>query len=258
MASFDPRDPFPFLPLGALSAAEEQSHALAADAWLGLDVAAVERELMFRGCRSRAPGASGEAQELWLGLAATSLLTPYIEIRRALQAAGAGPGATIVDLGAAYGRMGFVVARCFPGARFIGYEYAGERVAEGARALARFARASGAAPGAARLVGADLSAPGFAPGPADIYFIYDFGTPKAIEKCLHDLRRIGQVKSFLLIGRGQRCRDAISRRHGWLKSEAAAPGERALRYRASASSAARIEASSPRATMRDSIFCKCL
>src|SRR4051812_38668519 len=163
MPPFDPRNPFPFKEFGSISYADEQLHAHAADLWLGLDVAAVERELSARGCRMRAPAASGDEQQLWLGLAASSLLTPYIEIRRSLEALGVRAGLTIVDLGAAYGRMGFVIARCFPGARFIGYEYAGERVREGGRALDRFARSAARADASLRHV--DLSATEFTPEP---------------------------------------------------------------------------------------------
>ena len=224
MPPFDPRDPFPLL---QASYPEEQAHAFAADAWLGLDVAGVERELLARGCRRRAPGRSGDLQELWLGLAPSSLLTPYCEIRRLLEAAGLRDDMTVVDLGAAYGRMGFVVARCYPQSRFVGYEYAGERVEEGARALARFCRDDRAV-----LQHADLASPLFAPRPAQIYFIYDFGTLKAIEKALHDLRRAAEERAISVVARGTRCRDAIARRHGWLELDSRAPpSDRASVYR---------------------------
>ena len=226
MLKFDPRNPFPSSSHGEIAYAAEQAHSAAADAWLGLNLAAVEREISERGCRLRAPG---ETQELWLGLAVSSLLTPYTEIKRVLEAVGCGGKSTVVDLGAAYGRMGFVVARCFPGARFVGYEYVGERVREGNRALRLFEWSMGVD---IRLQHADLASPDFKPMAADIYLIYDYGTMKAIEKTLHDLRRIALEKEFTLIARGARCRSVIRARHPWLTEDGRGPfSERISLYR---------------------------
>lgn len=218
MLVFDPRDPFPQIAYGSVSYVDEQAHALKADSWLGLNVADTERSLSERGCLHRAPGASGQAQELWFGLSASSLMTPYVEIRRTLEAIILSSGSRVADLGAAYGRMGFVLARCFPGVRFVGYEYAGERVASGNGALARFTKSNGAD---VRLKHADLSATHLTPERADVYFIYDFGTDKAIEKTLYDLRRISLLQPFTLVARGTRCRRAIDLRHrDWLSVKA--------------------------------------
>lgn len=235
MLRFDPRDPFPLVPFGAVPYAQEQAHAFSADAWLKLNVAGAERRLLDRGCRMRAPESSGEPQELWLGLAASSLLTPYVEIRRTLEAVGTRPGFVAVDLGAAYGRMGFVVARCFPGARFVGYEYAGERAQEGSRALRAF---SWVDPELVKLKHADVASPSFVPELADAYFIYDFGTDKAIEKALNDLRRVARRKPFVLIARGSRCRARIEARHPWLsRSSGPALSEKTALYGADPASA---------------------
>jgi len=67
-----------------------------------------------------------------------------------------------------------------------------------------------------RLEHADLSSREFSPIEADFYFIYDYGTPKAIEKTLHDLRKMAQIRPITVIGRGRLCRDSIERRHPWL------------------------------------------
>lgn len=225
MARFNPAQPFPLLPYDKIVVSEVQAHAAQVDAWLGLDIAKVEQALVEQGCRLRAPGASGEHQELWFGLAAQSLLTPYSEIREILTRLSPKPGETVVDLGAAYGRMGFVIARHFPGVSFIGYEYVGERVRESAKALARFAGPPESS--RVRMEHADLSSPAFSPAAADYYFIYDYGTSKAIEKTLYDLRRIARSREITIIGRGRRCREAIENRHPWLIN--ANPGEPAGR-----------------------------
>lgn len=215
MLQFNPRDPFPLLAAGKISPSEAQAHAEAVDHWLGLEVKGVEAFLLTHGCRAKARGSGGEQQELWIGLNSRCLLTPYTEIRALLERLRPTPNATVVDLGAAYGRIGLVLARHFPACDFIGYEYVGERVAEARRCIERFA---GVAGGGRRIVmeHVDLTALDFKPAPADYYFIYDYGTTKAIEKTLHDLRRISLHRAITVVARGRRCHEAIDRNHRWL------------------------------------------
>jgi hypothetical protein len=66
------------------------------------------------------------------------------------------------------------------------------------------------------MIQADLNSPDFAPAPADIYFMYDFGSRDAIEKTLHDLREIAKTRPITVVGRGRSSRDAIELRHPWL------------------------------------------
>lgn len=210
MIPFQPADPFPLLDVDSIETAHAQSHADSVDRWLGLDIKSAESALAVRGCRSRADSNSRDHQELWIGLAIRSLLTPYVEIRALLHSLGLSPGQSVVDLGAAYGRMGFVIERHFPGVCFTGYEFVGERVEQARRCYVRHGlRAS-------KMEHADLSAPDFRPIPADVYFLYDYGTPKAIEKTLHDLRRISLGRDLVLVARGKRCQEAIGLRHPWL------------------------------------------
>jgi hypothetical protein len=210
MLVFDPREPFPLLASGSYSLSEAQTHADHVDRWLGLRTHEVEHDLMRRGCRMRARSTHPLRQELWIGLATTSLLTPYIEIRRLLAHLNPCPRQTVVDLGAAYGRMGFVIGWHYPQVRFIGYEYVGERVIEARRCLTRFASPL------LQLEHVDLSSPDLTLVEADIYFIYDFGNLKAIEKTLHDLRRLAKRRSLQLVVRGRHCRNLIAERHKWL------------------------------------------
>lgn len=173
------------------------------DRRLGLRIDEVEAEL-----RRRTVAPAG--QELWLELPVRSLLTPYAELRELLARVAPPPGSTVVDLGAGYGRLAFVVGLDHPGVRFAGYEYVPERVAEANRALAPHGWAH------VTMVRADLAAPDFAPCPAGVYFIYDYGSRGAIEKTLADLRVIARTRALVVIGRGRACRDAIERRHPWL------------------------------------------
>ncbi len=210
MLAFNPAHPFPFLEIGSVSLSAMQAHAAAADTWLGLEIEKVERGLLNQGCRLKASGASREQQELWIGLASQDLLTPYIEIRAFLEFLAPQRGARIVDLGAAYGRMGFVIARHFPGRFFVGYEYVGERVREARRCLQPLGNSLIA------VEHADLSDRHFCPAAADYYFLYDYGTTKAIEKTLYDLRRLAMDRAITVIARGRRSHEAIENRHPWL------------------------------------------
>lgn len=217
MVHFSPSDPFPLVDLTKHTQSELRAHSARVDRWLGLRTLEIEGQLAERGCRERAPSSCGESQELWLGLDVQALLTPYCEIRAILERLRPNAGDTVIDLGAAYGRMAFVIERHFPGVRFVGYEYVGERAREGRRAF------NGAGLKRSRLEHADLAAGDFQPEDAQIYFIYDYGTPKAIEKTLYDLRRRSQESPAFVVCRGRHSRYLISNRHPWLKS--AFPGE---------------------------------
>ncbi len=204
---FHPADPFP---TKRLSYSEARIHSKQVDQWLGFRINEIEHTLSQSGCRKRAPESEREHQELWLGLAVQNLLTPYTEIRRLLEILKPEPGQTVIDLGAAYGRLGFVLERHFTGVAFTGYEFVGERVLEARRCMKLQQLRQ------AEMIHADLSLKSFTPISADFYFIYDFGTPKAIEKILFDLRRQATRKNFHLVARGKRCHQAISDRHPWL------------------------------------------
>lgn len=213
MVKFAARDPFPYLPLLAFSKSEAQTHAAEADRWLTLRVDETERVLATGGSRDPARETSRQHQQLWFGLEPRDLQTPYLEIRALLESVlPVSRPQVVVDLGAAYARMAFVIERHFPLARFQGFEYVGERVREARRALSRF--------GAQRsdVLHVDLTWPQFQIPQADLYFLYDYGTPAAIEKTLHDLKRIALERPITIVARGRVCRYSIESRHAfWLQ-----------------------------------------
>lgn len=221
MIEFDLENPFPLIPDGTVSYRDEQAHAEAVDAWLGLKTASVEALLVEGFDRDLAREQNARH---WIGLPVQSLLTPYTELRAILEKlnlrdqtdrAVAGEPRLVVDLGAGYGRMGFVIAREFPGVSFLGIEVVNERVCEGAAALLRFLERR-RTPGSISLVQGDLSSDEFILPEAQIYFLYDFGSAAAIEKTLGDLRAQAARRSLIVVGRGGATRDAIERRHPWL------------------------------------------
>jgi SAM-dependent methyltransferase len=232
MRQFNPADPFPVVDPASYTKRDASLHSCLCDSWLRFKINEIEKQLADFGCRKRAPEASGEKQQLWMGLDPQDLQTPYLEIRWLLEMLRPRPGQIVADLGAGYGRMGFVMARHFPEVQFVGYEYVGERVLEARRCLEKFGARN------ARMVHADLASVDFTPAVADFYFLYDFGTPKAIEKVLHDLRRMADSKPIVLISRGRQSRYIIESRHPWLtKANPSAAEGRTTVYLANAQNA---------------------
>lgn len=203
MLKFDPLNPFPLLAEEGHSYADAQAHSTVVDAWLGLEVDAAEAIV--------SANPNEQDQNLWRDLPAKTLLTPYTELRRILGLLDPQPGDLVVDLGAAYGRMGFVIAEHYPGTQFVGYELADARVNAGVAAMKQRHL-----PNLIRLEKADLSSLEFRPETARFYFLYDYGSRRAIQKTLDDLREISVTKKIRVVGRGRAVRDAIERECPWL------------------------------------------
>lgn len=211
MVKFERRDPFPHLNLGSFSKLAALDHAEEADRDLGLRVEMIEATLSSKGSRAPAPVSSGDHQNLWFGLEPRDLQTPYLEIRALLESVlPVGRQLEVVDLGCAYARMAFVIERHFPLVSFQGFEYVGERVNEARRVL----EIAGAK--RSRVDHADLTSKDFRLPRADVYFVYDYGTPAAIEKTLHDLKRVSSGRPLMIVARGRVVRYAIESRHPWL------------------------------------------
>jgi hypothetical protein len=212
MLKFSASNPFPLLRYDDKNTTDARirAHSDQVDAHLGMQIEKVEKKLRLHGCLIKAPGARAKPQELWIGLAAKRFLTPYTEIRTILSLLKPKQGSTIVDLGSGYGRMGFVIGRHYPKIKFIGYEYAGERVKESKKCLNRLRYPL------VKFRHADLSSLEFRPITADYYFIYDYGTQEAIKKTLGDLKKTAQEKSITVVARGRDSRDFIENHHLWL------------------------------------------
>jgi hypothetical protein len=202
MLKFDPADPFPLIAENAHSYRDAQAHSALVDEWLGLRTEETEARI------------SSALEGAWLGLPVRAMLTPYSELRGLLERLSPPKGATLVDLGAGYGRIAHVVARHRPDLRFVGYELVAERVEEGRRALER----AGLDP--ETLVHADLTREPATE--ADAYFLYDFGTREAIASAFERLREHARRREISVVARGRSSRDEIERRQPWL-SQVRAP-----------------------------------
>lgn len=204
---FDPLDPFPLLS-DDFSYEESKVHAEQVDQWLGLRI--FETELEIREQKKYMARSADESFQYWTDFSPQVFQTPYLEIRQMLSRLNLRPGQTVIDLGAAYGRMAHVIGRHYPEVKFIGYEVVEERVRQGLSSLNLFNYPF------VSLQVVDLTQSDFGLMPADFYFMYDFGDRRAIEIILDKLLEIAKTKSVTVIGRGRASRDAIERGRPWL------------------------------------------
>ncbi|WP_295900221.1 SAM-dependent methyltransferase [uncultured Bdellovibrio sp.] len=205
MISFDANNPFPLLELDTYSYKEAQDHAVLVDEWLGFQIDSCEEKV-----RSRSKTQENVPQQNWEHLSVQAFQTPYMEIRNILDLLSLTPGKHIVDLGCAYGRMGFVLGAHHKDIRFSGYELEQERVLEAQRVLSRFSYPE------INFYTADLSASEFVLPEADVYFIFDYGNESAVKKTLVDLQKIAQKRSIEVIARGRLSRFLVHKEHPWL------------------------------------------
>lgn len=148
--------------------------------------------------------------QTWVGLDIQTLQTPYSECLRILQLLKIKPYQHVIDLGAAYGRMGIVIGGMFIKNSFTGFEYVKARVEEGNRVFKEmgFNRC--------QLIQQDLFSKDFELPEADIYFIYDYGQVDHINHTLNQIAKIAEKRPVKLVARGQFSRRIISDKHEWL------------------------------------------
>ncbi len=186
--------------------AEEKFRSEIRDRELGFAIESVEKEIATRLARD-----GGSASQTWNQLSPQIFQTPYDELSRIVREVD--PESRIeswTDLGAAYGRLGIVLAQLRPRAHFTGIELVPERVKEGRRVYTSL----GLDP--ETLIQADLAT--VAIPASELYFIYDFGIREEIERVLLALQIHARGKPLVVVGRGRGIRDAIERGHPWLAS----------------------------------------
>ncbi|MFP5385968.1 MAG: hypothetical protein ACLGHN_07800 [Bacteriovoracia bacterium] len=148
--------------------------------------------------------------QTWVGLDLQTLQTPYSECLRILQLLKIKPYQHLIDLGAAYGRMGIVIGGLYIKNTFTGYEYVKGRVDEGNRVLKElgFHRCN--------LIQQDLADPEFELPEADVYFIYDYGQVEHINHTLFQIQKVSEKRPVKVVVRGKFTKRIIADRHLWL------------------------------------------
>ncbi len=170
------------------------------DGDLGFQISSTEKRIQ----------ACPEGRNFWVGLAPETLQTPYSEFFEIVERLNLPAGSTLVDVGAGYGRLGYVVGKYFPSIQFIGYEVVPQRVQEGQRVLRNFKYPN------VQLVHADVASCEFKFSSAEAFFLYDFGCAKDVRKVLVDLGELSKNQKITVVGRGRLCRDLIEQENPWL------------------------------------------
>lgn len=148
--------------------------------------------------------------QTWVGLDLETLQTPYSECLHILKLLKIKPYQHIIDLGAAYGRMGVVIGGLFIKNSFTGYEFVKARVDEGNRIFKNLGLTR------CELIEQDLFNPEFELPHADVYFIYDFGQVHHINHTLNQIRSIASKRPVKVVARGSYSRQIIKENHQWL------------------------------------------
>lgn len=149
--------------------------------------------------------------QTWVGLDPETLNTPYAELSEMCDLINPDPDQLVVDLGAGYGKLGLVLHRKFPKARFLGLELVKERVLEGQRIFKEMECSL------AQIFEQDLMDSEFRLPVADYYFLYDFGKTEHIRITLRQLEELADKNHhFKVIARGKGSRSIIEHEHPWL------------------------------------------
>lgn len=194
-----------------------RQHSNMIDKILGLRLKYIE-EMLIAEAREFEPEGSHETWgpslhdgvQTWVGLDLQTLQTPYSECLRILQLLKIRPYQQIIDLGAAYGRMGIVIGGLYIKNSFTGYEYVKARVNEGNRVLKElgFSRSI--------LIQQDLADSSFELPEADIYFIYDYGQVEHINHTLSQIEATARKRPVKVVVRGKFTKGIIADRNPWL------------------------------------------
>ncbi len=150
--------------------------------------------------------------EAWIGLDPGALQTPYSEIFHAFNFLKDFKVDRIVDIGAGYGRVAFVMNAVFPYCEFIGFEIVKKRQAEGQRVFDNMCFPNSS------LVNENVLNSAFELPSADIYFIYDFSESGDLDIILKQLDRIRAHRSFYLIAKGDRVASLMATKYASYKN----------------------------------------
>jgi hypothetical protein len=211
-----------------------RQHSILLDKILGFDLKGLEEKLVKQG-RMKLPDGSFEywgpaihdGAQTWVGLDAQTLNTPYSVLLRICELLDL-KSETVIDLGAAHGRLGLVMGALYPSAHFIGFEYVSERVHEANRIYERWNCSN------ARCEVQDLFKKDFEMPEVDIYFIYDYGRHDHISATLGQISLEAAKRPIRLVARGQATNKLIADHHPWALLEYTGVGEEHFNiYRAS-------------------------
>lgn len=177
------------------------------DKILEINTMNIENELLQIAMKAQPEGNMGtwgphlyDGSQTWLGIQAETLQTSYAEFFDIVKILKKHNLKKVIDLGAAYGRLGLVLNNLYyqdPEAAFLGYEIVEERTNEANRIFEMLGYMN------CRCLSEDITKSDFHLPQADAYFIYDFSNPPHIKALLEKFSQIFFKKNLFLITRGE-------------------------------------------------------
>lgn len=129
--------------------------------------------------------------------AAAGVQTPYSTLIQYLDVLQPPSGAHVVDLGAGYGRLGFVIGLLRPDLYFTGIEYVGARVAVAQQCVDKLQLGEHV-----RFIEQDLKDSQFEIPAADLYYLYDPFTEETYRIVAAQLKKLSRETAFMLFCKG--------------------------------------------------------
>ncbi len=136
----------------------------------------------------------------------------YSTILLAINALKLPQGASIIDLGSGFGRVGLVYSLLRPDIKFTGFEYVAHRVSISNAASKGFDLHPNLA-----FITKDLSKSSFSFPTADVYYLYDPFTKETYQSILNQLVKISEEKRLIIVTKGN-ARDwliDLAAQHSW-------------------------------------------
>lgn len=185
------------------------------DTLLGFNIENIEEELIHNAQINYPKGnyktwgkSIYNGSEAWIGLSSEQLQTTYYEFFDVINRINVSEEETFCDLGAGYGRLGFLLRLLERNNAFLGVELVEQRVNEAKRLIDLYGYKD------IRMVCSDLKE--FPIPFYDNYFIYDFGVISQMNYVLEKLAVLSYKNKFRIIARGRGIRTLIENKHPWL------------------------------------------
>lgn len=194
--------------MNCIESAKSLSHEI--DMSFGFKIAEIEADLLqkYRKISNKEDkDKEFSSSETWVGLHPDTLQTTYPELIKVFHYLKSRDINKIVDLGAAYGRLGLVGAALRPSASFLGFEVIAERSLEGQRIFTKLGLT------AHELRNQNILDDSFILPSADLYLIYDFSSPEDIRKILNKLSEKLFKEPFFIVARGEGVRSLIQNKY---------------------------------------------
>lgn len=174
---------------------------------LGFRISEIEKELLLElGHFKSLSKKKVYTSETWIGLEPQMLQTPYWEILEFYQILAKFNPYSFVDLGAGYSRLGVVLNLLQDDFQYTGYELVDKRVQESIRVFK--ANNFKNYEISQKDILKDISIPD-----ADVYFIYDFSSPKEQTEILDLFSKKMYKDKFFLVARGHGIRSIIQNKY---------------------------------------------